>query len=65
MNSNIGQQLDLGKMSSPTHPLQFFLKGLSDAREEHDEKISIGGRTITNLRFADDIDAFAEEKSRI
>ena len=34
---------------------------MSDALEEHDRKISIGGRIITNLQFADDIDALAEE----
>ena len=34
---------------------------MSDALEEHDGKASIGGRNITNLRFADDIDALAEE----
>ena len=42
-----------------SHPLHFFLKRImSDALEEHDEKVSKGGRNIiTNLRFADDIDA--------
>ena len=35
---------------------------MSDALGEHDGKISIGGRKITNLRFADDIDALAEEE---
>ena len=35
---------------------------MSDALEEHDGKVSIGGRTISNLPFADDIDAFAEEE---
>ena len=34
---------------------------MSDALEEHDGKVSIGGRNITNPRFADDIDALAEE----
>ena len=29
---------------------------------EHDGKISIGGRNITSLRFADDIDALFEEE---
>ena len=29
-----------------------------DALEDHKGTVSIGGRTITNLRFADDIDAF-------
>ena len=38
---------------------------MSDALEEHDRKISIGGRNITNLRFADDIYALAEEQQEI
>ena len=29
------------------------------------KKVSIGGRTITNVRFADDIDPFAEEGHEI
>ena len=54
-------------MSSVTHPLQhFFLKRImSDALEEHDGKVSIGGRDIINLRFADDIDALAEEMQEL
>ena len=40
-----------------------FLEGIMpDALEEHDGKISIGGRKITNLRFADHKDAQAEEE---
>ena len=38
---------------------------MSDALEEHDGKVSIGGRNITNLRFADDIDAIAEEEQQL
>ena len=38
---------------------------MSDALEEHDGKVSIGGRSITNLRFADDIDALAEEEQEV
>ena len=38
---------------------------MSDALEEHDGKVSIGGRTITNLRFADDIDALVEEEQEL
>ena len=38
---------------------------MSDALEEHDGKVSIGGRNITNLRFADDIDAVAEEEQEL
>ena len=36
---------------------------MSDALEEHDGKVRIGGRNITNLRFADDIYALAEERA--
>ena len=35
---------------------------MSDALEEHDGKVSIGGRNITNLQFADDTDALAEDE---
>ena len=35
---------------------------MSDALEEHDGKVSIGGRNISNLRFTDLIDALAEEE---
>ena len=38
---------------------------MSDALEEHDGKVSIGGRNITNLRFADDIDALVEEEQEL
>ena len=36
-----------------------------DALEEHDGKVSIGGRNITNLRFADDIYDLAEEEQEL
>ena len=32
---------------------------MTDALEDHEESVSIGGRRITNLRFADDNDALA------
>ena len=35
---------------------------MSDALEDHDGKVSIGGRNNTNLRFADDIDALVEKE---
>ena len=38
---------------------------MSDARKEHDGKVSIDGRYITNLRFADDIDDLTEEKQEL
>ena len=38
---------------------------MSDSLEEHDGKIRIDGRYITNLRFAVDIDALAEEEQEL
>ena len=38
---------------------------MSDALEEHDDKIIIGDKIITSLRFAKDIDALAEEKHEL
>ena len=43
-------------MSALTHPLQNI------SGKDHD---SIGGRTITNLRFADDIDGLAGEEEEL
>ena len=33
--------------------------------EDHEGTVSIGGRTITNLRFADDIDGLAGEEEEL
>ena len=38
---------------------------MSDALEDYDGKASIGSRGITNLWFADDIDALAEEEQEL
>ena len=35
---------------------------MTDALEDHEGTVSIVGRTITNLRFADDIDGLAGEE---
>ena len=52
-------------MSSVTLFNIFLERIMSDAVEEHDGKVSIGCRNITNLRFADDIDALAEEEQEL
>ena len=36
-----------------------------DALEDHEGTVSIGGRTITNLRFVDDIDALEGEEEEL
>ena len=38
---------------------------MTDALEDHDGTVSIAGRTITNLRFADDIDGLAGEEGKL
>ena len=38
---------------------------ITDALEDHEGTVSIGGRTITNLRFADDIDGLTGEKDEL
>ena len=38
---------------------------MTDALEDHEGTVNIGGRTITNLRFADDIDGLAGEKEEV
>ena len=38
---------------------------MSDALEQHGTMVSIGGRNITNLELADDIDALAEEEHEL
>ena len=35
---------------------------MTEALEDHEGTVSIGGRTITNLRFDDDIDGLAGEE---
>ena len=43
----------------------FLERIIADALDEHGGKVSIGGRNNTNLRFADDRDALAEEESEL
>ena len=71
MNGSIGEWFRTtvgvrqGCLLSPTLFNIFLERIMSDALEEHDGKVSIGGRNITNLPFADDIDALAEEKQEL
>ena len=38
---------------------------MTDALEDHEGTVSIGGRTITNLHFADDIEGSAGEEEEL
>ena len=54
-----------GCLLSPT-PFNIFLERImADTLEDHEDTVSIGGRTITNLRFADDIDGLAGEEEEL
>ena len=43
----------------------FLERIMTDALEDHEGTINPGGRTITNLRFADDIDGLAGEEEEL
>ena len=68
MNGSIGEWFRTtagvrqGCFLSPTHFNNFLERIMSDALEEHDRKVGMGGRNITNLRFAHDIDDLTEEE---
>ena len=54
-----------GCLLSPTLFSIFLERIVTDALEVHEGTVSIGGRTITKLRFADDIDALAGEEEEL
>ena len=54
-----------GCLLSPTLFNIFLERIMTDALENHEGSVSIGGRTITNLRFADDIDALAGKEDEL
>ena len=68
MNGSIGEwfrttvEVRQGCLLSPTLLNIFLERIMSGALEEHDGKVRIGGRNITELRFTDDTDALAEEE---
>ena len=54
-----------GCLLSPTLSNIFLERNMTDALEDHEGTVSIGGRTTTNLRFADDIDGLAGEEEEL
>ena len=71
MNGSIGEWFRTtvgvrqGCLLSPTLFNIFLEQIMSDALEEHDGKVSIGGTNITNLRFDDHTDALAEDEQEL
>ena len=59
------QQLESDSRLSPT-PFNIFLEWImADILEDHNGTISIGGKTITNLRFADELNDLAAEEEEL
>ena len=54
-----------GCLPSPTLFNIFLERIITDTLEDHEGTVSIGGRTITNLCFADDIDGLAGEEEEL
>ena len=54
-----------GYLLSPTLFNIFLERIMTDALEDHEGTVSIGSRTITTLRFADDIDGLAGEEEEL
>ena len=38
---------------------------MTDALEDHEDTVSIRGKTVTNIRFADDIEGLAGEEKEL
>ena len=62
-NTSVG--VTQGCLLSPTLFNIFLERIMTDALEDHAGTVSIGGRTITNLRFADDIDGLAGRETEL
>ena len=60
----VQKTIDKGTDAS-SHPSSSTSFSNTDALKEHDGKVSIGGRNITNLRFVDDMDAIAEDEQEL
>ena len=54
-----------GYVLSPTLFNIFLERIMTDALADHEGTVSIVGRTVINLRFADDIDGLAGEKEEL
>ena len=54
-----------GCLLSPTLFNVFLERIITDALEDHQGTVGIGGRTIINLRFADDIDGLAGKEDEL
>ena len=54
-----------GCLLTPTLFNLFLERIMTDALQDHEGTVSIGGRAITDLRFTDDIDGLAGEEEEL
>ena len=52
-------------MPALPNPIQHLERIMTDALEDHKASVSIVGRTVSNLRFADDIDGLAGSETEL
>ena len=70
-NSSIGDRFRTavgvrqGCLLSPTLFNIFLERIMTDALEDHEGTVSIGGRTVPSLRFIDDVDGSAGEEEEL
>ena len=65
-NSSIGElESDMECLLSPTLFNIFLERIMTEAIEVHEGTVSIEGRTITNICFADDIDGLEGEEEEL
>ena len=71
VNSSIGDWFGTtvgvlkGCLPSPTLFNIFLERIMTDTLEDHEGTVSIGGRTVTNHHFTDDIDSLAGEEEEL
>ena len=70
-NSSTGDcfQTTVGVRQECLHSSTFFhiflRRIMEDALEDHEDTVSIRGKTVTNIRFADDIEGLAGEEEEL
>ena len=63
--TTVGVRQGCVRVLSPTLFNILLEKILTDALDDHEGTVSIGGRTTTSLRFADDTDGLAGEEEKL
>ena len=65
LQTTVGIRQGCGCLLSPTLFNIFLERIITDALEDHEGTVSIGGRTVPSLRFIDDVDGSAGEEEEL